>query len=144
MKYLKCDVERLSYAAPIVRYASVCEDEIGRWSQTRVSSFVSKILMESNNLKAVCGSIGDTLICGPIIGTILCSAYPVYTPMKEDGQIGILKGGIKVYLVDEDAIDPETLLIGHITDTNSTTRLIKWEGLKNCIRQKLPFEVFNE
>lgn len=143
MKYLRCDVERLSYAAPVVKYTSVCDDKIGKWSQQRIGSFVEKIIMESNNIQLACGSIGDTIICGPLIGTVLGAAYPIFTPMKDDGQIGLLNGEIKVYLVDEDAIDPETLLIGHITDTNSTTRLIKWEGLKNCVKEKLPFEVFN-
>lgn len=142
MKYLKCDVERLSYAAPVIKYTSTCEDDIGRWSQQRIGSFVAKIIMESNNIQPACGYCGDTIICGPLIGTILGAACPIFVPMKEDGQIGLLNGVIKVYLVDEDAIDPETLLIGHITDTNSTTRLIKWEGLKNCVKEKLPFEVF--
>lgn len=138
MKYLKCDVERLSYAAPVVKYTSVSEDPFGRWSQQRVQSFVAKILMESNKIQLACGSCGDTIICGPLIGTILGTACPIFTPMKEDGQIGLLNGVIKVYLVDEDAIDPETLIIGHITDTNTTTRLIKWDGLKDCFKETLP------
>lgn len=142
MKYLKCDVERLSYAAPVVKYTSTCEDEIGKWSQQRIGSFVAKIIMESNNIRPVCGYCGDTIICGPLIVTILSTACPIFTPMKEDGQIGLLNGVIKVYLVDKEAIDPETLLIGHITDTNTTTRLIKWEGLKKCVSEKLPFEEF--
>lgn len=135
MKYLKCDVDRLSYAAPVVKYTSVSEDPFGRWSQQRVQSFVAKIIMESNKIQLACGYCGDTIICGSLVGTILCAACPIYTPKKEDGQIGILNGSIKVYLVDDDSIDPETLLIGHITDTNTTTRLIKWEGLKDCFKK---------
>lgn len=30
------------------------------------------------------------------------------------------------------------------TDTNSTTRLIKWDGPKNFLKEKLPFEAFYE
>lgn len=142
MKYLKCDVDRLSYAAPVVKYTSVSEKPFGKWTQQNVRDFVAKILMESNNIQRACGYGADTIICGSLVGTILCAAYPIYTPKREDGQMGILSGAIKVYLVDDDAIDPESLLIGHITDTNSTTRLIKWEGLKNCFIKNLLSELF--
>lgn len=146
MKYLKCDVERLSYAAPVVKYTSTWDDPFSKWTVQRVRSFVAKILMEANKIQEACGYCGDTIICGSIIGTILCAAYPIFTPKseKEDGLLGILNGSIKVYLVDDDAIDPETLLIGHITDTSSTTRVIKFEGLKDCFKKKDQLEVFNE
>lgn len=134
MKYLKCDVDRLSYAAPVVKYTSVSEKPFGKWTQQNVRDFVSKILREANQIQQACGYGADTIICGSLIGTILCAALPVFTPNGGD-VLGILNGYIKVYLVDDDAIDQETMLIGHITDTNTTTRLIKWEGLKDCFKK---------
>lgn len=140
MKYLKSDVERLMYAAPEVELTAVNQDEIGRWSQQRIAAFIAKILTEANNVAKTCGNPANTMICGPIIGTIVQTGCPWFNGCDEEGQIGMLNGLIKVYLVDEKDIDPEIAIIGYVTDTNSTTRVLRYRGISNCVRTINPFE----
>lgn len=140
MKYLKSDVERLMYAAPEVELTAVNPDEVGRWSQQRIAAFIAKILSEANIVAKTCGNAANTMICGPIIGTIVQTGCPGFKGCDEDGQIGLLNGVIKVYLVDEKDIDTEIAIIGHVTDTNSTTRVLRYRGISNCLKIFNPLE----
>lgn len=140
MKYLKSDVERLKTGAP-VEVLQNKDDEIGSWSQKRIGSFLTKIISEADKIHEICGEQADTLICGPLIATILQTACPFFKGIDGEGFAGLINGQIKVYIVDEESIDPEELIIGRVTNTNSTTRILRYQGLRKSIQEKLPFEL---
>lgn len=140
MKYLKSDVDRLKTGASVEVFQHK-ENEIGKWSQQRLGSFLTKIISEANKIREICGEQADTLICGPLIATILQTACPSFKSIDGDGFGGLINGQIKVYIVDEESIDPEELIIGRVTNTNSTTRILRYPGLRKSVQEKLPFEL---
>lgn len=140
MKYLKSDVDRLKTGASVEVFQHK-EDEIGKWSQQRLGSFLSKIISEANKIQEICGEQADTLICGPLIATILQTACPFFKGIDGDGFAGLINSQIKVYIVDEESIDLEELIIGRVTNTNSTTRILRYPGLRKSVQEKLPFEL---
>lgn len=139
-KFVKSDIDKLTENAIVIDIPLSLAYESG-WYSTICKKIVDEVIIESESM----GSIEDepivkcTMICGPLMATLIqCSNDFCVPKVVDDGSIGLLNNNIAAYLVDEEDIDENLVILLSNVDSKVQAKILRFGGIRTD-RSFVPF-----